>query len=313
MADSGVRTEVDGRGLQLTNLDKQLFPDGTTKAELVEYYLHIAEVMLPHLADRCITRVRFPNGSAEASFYEKNAPAGTPDWVRIQRVLAADSTIDYVVADSPATLVWLANLAAIELHTPQWRVPDAPEDHRDRIVLEGDGAVLASTVVVDLDPGPGITTEQIATAAMLAAQELASHGLVPLAKTSGSKGMQVMARIESTPWREVLEQMRRFGLALAKASPDLFVTVMRKDQRDQRIFLDHLQNRADRNTVSVYSVRGREQPRVSTPLTWDEVAEISDGAPAQFTIDQVLERVERHGDLWADLLDDHAPPPLPTW
>ncbi|MGD7731852.1 non-homologous end-joining DNA ligase [Propionibacteriaceae bacterium G57] len=320
MSSPPVTTQVAGRTLQLTNLDKVLFPDQTTKAELIQYYLAIAPVMLPHLAERCITRLRFPNGTDAQSFYEKNAPKGTPDWVRTAIVATQDSPVDYVVADNAATLVWLANLAAVELHTPQWRTTDAPAtpghpagSPGHPIALEGPAAVPATTLVVDLDPGPGITMHDSCRAAMLAATELATAGLEPFVKTSGSKGLQLMARIEPAPWREVVEQVRRLGAVLAHRHPDLFTTTMAKDARGGKIYWDHLQNRGDRNTISVYSVRGRDQPRVSTPITWDEVAAIGPDDPLSFTIDEVLDRVGRHGDLWRPLLDDSVSVPLPSW
>lgn len=317
MATAPVRTQVGERVLQLSNLDKVLFPDGTTKAELVQYYLAIAPVLLPHLADRCITRLRFPNGTAEQSFYEKNAPRGTPQWVRTAAVQAQEAVIDYVVAEEPATLVWLANLAAIELHTPQWRTIDAPGPEpgspHNPIALEGGQPVPATTVVVDLDPGPGITMHQLCLAAMLAAHELASQGLVPYVKTTGSKGLQLMASIEPTPWRTVVEQTRRLGAQLAAQHQDLFTTTMAKEARPGRIYWDHLQNRGDRNTISVYSVRGRHEPRVSTPLTWEEIAAVGPDDDLSFTITDLPGRLEEHGDLWEPLLGPEEAAPLPTW
>ncbi|CAI9410743.1 MULTISPECIES: non-homologous end-joining DNA ligase [Aestuariimicrobium] len=309
----GLRTEVDGHVLTLTNLDKVLFPDGTTKAELIDYHVAIAPTLLPHLAGRCITRLRFPNGADAESFYEKNAPAGTPEWVHIQQVLAAGSRIDYVVADDAATLVWLANLAAIELHTPQWRLGDSPTGAGEPIGFDGENSVRATTLVVDLDPGPGISAHQLAAAAMMAATELAGEGLVPFVKTTGSKGLQVMAPIEPSAWREVVDQVRILGLRLARARPDLFVITMNKAARPERIYVDHLQNRADRNTISVYSARGRAEPRVSTPLTWDEVAAVGPGDELHFTIRDVPERVATLGDVWEHLLDPEVAAPLPRF
>ncbi|WP_203567024.1 non-homologous end-joining DNA ligase [Aestuariimicrobium ganziense] len=305
-------TEVAGRRVALSNLDKQLYPSGFTKAEVIAYYLEVAPVMLPHLHQRCITRLRFPNGTDQGSFYEKNAPAGTPGWVRIAEVTAADSLLRYVVAEDAATLVWLSNLAALELHTPQWRLDDAPSGEQP-VTFDGANAVHASSLVVDLDPGPGIQASQIATAAMLAAHELAEAGLVPFVKGSGSKGMQVVAAIEPAPWRDAMEQVRRMGVRLARQHPDLFVTTMNKQARTDRIFLDHLQNRADRNTISVYSLRGRAKPTVSAPLSWDEVATIADGDEFQLTSDEVLARLASDGDLWAGLLDPANAAPLPDW
>lgn len=307
-----VTTEVDGHRLQLTNLEKVLFPDGTTKAELIAHQLAIAPVMLPHLRDRCLTRLRFPHGSDQASFYEKNAPAGTPEWVRIAPVRAQDGTIDYVVADDAATLVWLANLAAIELHAPQWRTTDATLDD-GAVPLEGPHAVPATTLVVDLDPGPGITMHQLCRAAMLAGHELATAGLVPFVKTTGSKGLQLMAAIEPTPWREVVERSRALGAKLAARHPDLFTTTLARQARTGRIYWDHLQNRGDRNTICVYSCRGRERPFVSTPLTWDEVSSLGPDGTLAFTIDDLPGRLDQHGDLWEPLLDPDTAAPLPQW
>ena len=317
MTTPPVLTQVDDRVLQLTNLDKVLFPDGTTKAELIHYYLGIAPVMLPHLADRCITRVRFPQGIDEKSFYEKNAPTGTPEWVRTAAVRASEKILDYVIADQSATLVWLANLAAIELHTPQWRTTDAPGPEPgsidNPIALEGEGAVPATTLVVDLDPGPGITMHQSCQAALLAANELAIAGLVPYVKTTGSKGLQLMATIEPTPWRTVVDQVARLGAVLAARHPTLFTLTMAKEARGDRIYWDHLQNRGDRNTISVYSVRGRQSPRVSTPVSWDEVAAVGPGDDLSFTIADLPERIEDRGDLWEPMLDVDEAAPLPTW
>lgn len=316
MPSPPIRTLVGDRVLQLTNLDKVLFPDQTTKAELVQYYLGIADVMLAHLADRCITRLRFPHGSDGESFYEKNAPAGTPPWVRTARVQTQESMVDYVVATEPATLVWLANLAAIELHTPQWRTTDAGAGAGEAdspIAVDGPEAVPATTLVIDLDPGPGITMHDSCQAAMLAANALAAEGMLPHVKTSGSKGLQLMVRIEPTPWREVTEQVRRLGAVLAAQHPSLFTTTMAKQARSHKIYWDHLQNRGDRNTVSVYSVRGREQPRVSTPVTWDEIAAVGRHDELSFTIADIPARLEEHGDLWGSLLDADEAAPLPTW
>lgn len=306
-------TEVGGRRLQLSNLDKVLFGDGTTKAELIAYYLAIAPTMLPHLRDRCLTRLRFPEGVDGPSFYEKNAPRGTPAWVRTAPVLAQDSEIDYVVADEAATLVWLANLAAIELHAPQWRTSDASTPPAIPISLEGDHAVPATTLVVDLDPGEGVTMHQLCRAAMLAAHHLAQAGLIPFVKTTGSKGLQVMAAIAPTPWRKVVEQSRALGADLAARHPDLLTTTMAKRARAGLIYWDHLQNRGDRNTICVYSCRGRARPSVSTPLTWDEVAAVGPDDSLGFTIHDVPERVQRLGDLWEPLLESRGAPDLPSW
>ena len=192
-----VRTIVGNRTLSLSNLDKVLYPSvGYSKAEVINYYAQIAPVMLPYLRDRVITRVRFPDGVGEQafSFYEKNAPMGTPDWVRRVTVGTSDGLIDYVVAEEEAAVVWLANLAALELHVPQWTVSSATP--RDGVVdlPEQDsrpGEPLANRVVVDLDPGAGMTIVESAKAALIVAERMFRDGLVPVPQTSGSKGIQL--------------------------------------------------------------------------------------------------------------------------
>lgn len=295
--------EVGGRVLTLSNLDKILYPSGFAKAEVISYYHAIAPVLLPHLRDRAVTRVRFPNGTAEASFFEKNAPAGTPEWVRTCRVTASRTPIDYLVVDEQATLVLLANQAALELHTPQWRIADQPPEP-----FVVDGTTLADQVMVDLDPGPGVTMAQTATAALEVANELAAEGLVPVAKTSGGKGLQVLAAIRPTPAERVLDAVRHLAVTLTQRHPERYVATQARDQREGRILVDWLQNQSVRNTISVYSLRGRERPTVSTPLAWDEVGAATHGAPLDFSPADVLGRVARFGDLAADLLPPERPP-----
>lgn len=300
---SETHVEVAGRILGLSNLDKVLYPSGFAKAEVISFYHDIAPVLLPHLSDRPVTRVRFPHGTTQASFFEKNAPAGTPDWVRTCRVTAARTPIEYLVVDEPAAVVFLANLAALELHTPQWRIADQPSQP-----FPVDGRILADQVVVDLDPGPGVTMSQTATAALEVANELAAEGLLPVAKTSGGKGLQVLAAIQPTPADRVVEQVRRLAVSLSQRFPDRFVAVQARDRREGRILIDWLQNQPVRNTISVYSLRGRERPTVSTPLTWEEVGAATHGAVLDFSPADVLARVARVGDLAADLLASHRPP-----
>lgn len=300
MAD--VRAEVDGRVVALSNLDKELFPDGTTKAEVIAYYSEIAPVMLSHLAGRAVTRLRFPDGTDAESFYEKNAPAGTPDWVPVLEVIAADTRISYPLVESPATLVWLANLAALELHTPQWRREHQPPPP---FVVGGD--TLADLLVVDLDPGPGITMADSAKAALLVAADLAADGLVPVPRTSGGKGLQLQAAIAPVPADAAVGYVRGLATRLAARHPDLFVTTQAKTARPGRILIDWLQNQSVRNTICSYSLRGRDRPSVATPLTWDEVGAAAEGEPLSFSPADALARVAEHGDLAADLLADPRP------
>ncbi|MEL4357579.1 MULTISPECIES: non-homologous end-joining DNA ligase [unclassified Luteococcus] len=312
---TSLTTEVDGRPVNLTNLDRQLFDSGFTKAEVIDYQLRIAPVMLPHLLGRCLTRKRFPQGASADSFYEKNLPAGAPEWVVTQQVDASDVPITYPLADSSATLVWLANLAALELHTPQWRIDDlagGPVAAEHPIRLDSTGLVRSNRLVVDLDPGPGTSIVDSCRAAMVVATELAGDGLIPFVKTSGNKGLQVFAPIQPTDWRLVVEHVRRLAVRLARRHPDTFVAVMAKDQRPGRVFVDYLQNQAARNTIAPYSLRARPFESVSTPLTWEEVAAVDAVDALQFRADDVLARVAHHGDLWADLLDPANAAPLPS-
>lgn len=313
MADSEVRTAVGERVLTLTNLDKVLYPRvGFAKAEVIQYYVQVAETMLPHVADRTMTRLRFPDGADAFSFYEKNAPLGTPSWVHTQGVRVSDGVIDYVVADEAATLVWLANLAALEMHVPQWRVSSARPDTEGAIDLPGDehrkGEPLADLLVVDLDPGEGITMVESAHAALLVAQELATDGLVPVAKTSGSKGLQIYAAIQPSRCRDVSRYVQQVGKTLVRRHPDLFVITMAVASRAGRIFVDFSQNAAAKNTIAAYSLRGKEAPTVATPVSWDEVGAVDSPDDLRFLPEDVLARIAEHGDLAADLLHPDRPP-----
>jgi bifunctional non-homologous end joining protein LigD len=309
-----VRTVVGNRTLTLTNLDKVLFPSvGYTKAEVIHYYAGIAPTLLPHVRDRAMTRIRFPDGVAEdRSFYEKNAPKGTPDWVRTAPVLTSEGLIDYVVVEEEATVVWLANLAALEMHCPQWTISSATPDADGVLTLPGrdprPGEPLANRVVVDLDPGAGMTVVECARAALMVAALLADDGMIPVAQTSGSKGMQVYAAVQPCRSADVADYVKGLARVLKRAQPDFYVLTMRVSDRAGRIYVDHSQNVAAKNTVSPYSLRGRERPGVATPLTWDEVGAIRTPTDVQFTPEQVLDRVAEHGDLAADLITDLAPP-----
>lgn len=314
---SQVRTQVGDRTLTITNLTKVLFPAaGYTKAEVISYYAQIAPTLIPHLLDRALTRIRFPDGVGvdRFSFYEKNAPRGTPEWVRTAAVMTSDGVVSYVVAEEAATLVWLANLAALEMHVPQWTISSAVPDDAGVVHLPGPepraGEPLANRVVVDLDPGEGMTVVQCARAAVLVAALLAADGMVPVAQTSGSKGMQVYAAVAPSRSVDVAGYVRGLARVLKRRQPDLFVLTMSVSQRAGRIYVDHSQNAAAKNTVSPYSIRGRERPAVATPLSWDEVAAVTDPRDLRFSPETVLDRVAAHGDLAADLFADF-PPPLP--
>lgn len=288
---SKVAVDVEGRTLTLTNLDKVLYPEvGFTKGQVLDYYSRIAPVLLPHLADRPLTLKRYPNGVEGHAFFEKNAPSHQ-DWVRTATLPAPGSTkdrdtIDYVVVTELATLVWVAQLASLELHVPQWRV--GPRG----------GVRDPDLLVIDLDPGPPATITECARLALLLRERCAEDGVELLAKTSGSKGMQLAAR---APRRDTSAYAKRLAQDMEQASPDLAVSRMTKAVRGGKVFVDWSQNNPAKTTVAVYSLRARAEPTVSTPVTWDEVAACAQGAPLRFVSDDVLARVEEHGDLWTDL------------
>jgi bifunctional non-homologous end joining protein LigD len=292
-----VVVDVEGRQVALTNLEKVLYPDvGFTKAQVLDYYSRIAPVLLPHLAGRALTRKRYPDGVEGQVFFEKNAPRGTPEWVRTVNLPSPGSsknreTIDYAVVEELAALVWTANLAALELHTHMWRVSD-------------DGVALPPDMVVfDLDPGPPATIVECCAVAQLLRPLLEADGLTPYAKTSGSKGLQLYARAEAFGSAEETSAYAK-GLAqrLEKEQPELVVHRMTKTLRDGKVLVDWSQNSAAKTTVSVYSLRARPRPTVSTPVTWDEVEACRQPEDLVFTSDDVLARVEEHGDLFAPLL-----------
>ena len=285
MSPSEVLVDVEGRTLRLTNLEKVLYPDGFTKGQVVDYYSRIAPVLLPHLADRAVTRKRYPNGVQGEVFFEKNAPRGTPDWVRTVDLPSPGSTknrdaISYVVIDSLATLVWTANLAALELHTHQWKV----------------GAKGPDLLVFDLDPGPPASAVECCQVALALREHL---DLELFVKTSGNKGLQVVGRAPSADTSALARQVAE---ELERALPDLVVSRMTRSVRPGKVFVDWSQNNAAKTTVSVYSLRARDEPTVSTPLTWAEVEACRHASDLVFTSEDVLFRVDEHGDLFAPLL-----------
>jgi bifunctional non-homologous end joining protein LigD len=289
-----VRVKIDERELELSNLDKVLYPDaGFTKGEVIDYYARVATVILPHLVGRPLTRIRFPNGVHQPSFFEKNAPAGTPAWVRRQRLPVPGSTmnretLDYIVVDDRPTLVWLANLAAIELHTPQWRLVDGQPGEPDLLVA-------------DLDPGPGAGLAECCLVAVAARHRFEMDGLRPFAKTSGKKGMQIVCRLPGGRTSdEVAEYAREVAEDLERALPKLVTSRMTKSLRPGKIFFDWSQNAAAKTTVSPYSLRAAPVPTVSAPFTWDEIeaAQVRPLSPGE-----VLARIDEHGDLLGPLVD----------
>jgi bifunctional non-homologous end joining protein LigD len=293
---TAVLAEIEGRELRLTNLEKALWPSGHTKNDLIRYYVELAPVLLPHLHGRPLTLKRYPNGSEGQFFYEKQAPAHRPDWVATTPVaLESGKIINYVVAADTPTLAWLGNLADIELHTPMHRA-------------DAGGKLSAPTMVAfDLDPGePAGLLEccQVATVLHGMFQHL---GLRAVVKTSGSKGMQVYVPL-NTPG-VTYEQTKGFAKAVAELleaeAGDLVVARQTKTLRKGKVLVDWSQNDINKTTVSVYSPRAREQPVVSTPLSWDEVAAAVAAGSAEalvFDLDAALARVRDQGDLFADAL-----------
>jgi bifunctional non-homologous end joining protein LigD len=294
MAPERLVVAIDGHDLELSNLDKLMYPAaGFTKGEVIDYYTRIAPVMLPHLAGRAVTRIRYPNGVEGAHFFEKNKPGGTPPWVRLATLPVPGSTksretVDFVVVDGLATLVWLANLAALELHTPQWKIDADPD-----------------LLVVDLDPGAPAGLGECCAVAVLMRDRLADDGISAYPKTSGKKGMQLCCPISGRQDAEVVSAYAKsVAEELAAMVPGSITAKMAKAVRPGKIFIDWSQNAAAKTTVTPYSLRAQEHPTASTPLTWDEVEAIGTGdqEARQFTAAEVLDRVEQHGDLLEDLL-----------
>lgn len=300
-----IAVRVDGRDLTLSNLGKVLYPAaGFSKGEVIDYYTRVAPILLPHLAGRPVTVKRFPDGVDGTSFFEKNASRGTPDWVRTVRLPAPGSTknrdeIDYIVVTELATLVWLANLAALELHTPQWTVGPRGGVH---------GADL---LVVDLDPGPPASIVDCARVALQVRDYLARDGLTAFAKTSGSKGMQLSVPVVPAADGRTARYARQMAQTIS-GQDDRVLWQMTRALRPGKVLIDWSQNNSAKTTVSVYSLRALDQPTASTPVTWDEVQSCADGAQLRFTAPQVLTRIQQHGDLFAGTLSEQFRAPLPS-
>ena len=294
-----LRVDVEGRTLKISNLDKVLYPrTGTTKGEVLNYYAQIAPVLLPHLKDRAVTRFRWPHGVEDKSFFEKNTPAGTPSWVRTASVPTTGSRgssrhgdhLVFPIVDDLATLTWLVNLAALELHVHQWTVNRSGRPRNP------------NRLVIDLDPGEPAGLPECCNVALLVGDRLAERDLDARAVTSGSKGLHLYAALPGK-----LNSEETTGLAkevaeeLQKEHPKLVTATMTKSRRSGKVFLDWSQNAGSKTTISPYSLRGRERPTVATPVTWDEVeagAEDPLGLE-QFRFEEVLDRVAEHGDLFA--------------
>ena len=285
MASARVEVQVEGRSLSLSNLTKVMYPAvGFTKGEVIDYYTRVAPALLPHLRDRPLTLKRYPNGVDAGHFYEKNCPSHAPEWVRKERV----DKIDYCVCDNLATLVWLANLADLELH-PSLSLAD--DINRPTVMA------------FDLDPGPPAALAECCEVAFLLRDALSKLGLESFAKTSGSKGIQVYVPL-NVDGVDYDHGTKLLSQALARhleaEHPKLIVSQQRKELRRGKVLIDWSQNDEHKTTVSVYSLRARERPTVSTPLRWSE---LEDSGGLVFEAPDVLERVERHGDLFAGVAE----------
>ncbi len=290
--------------MSVTNLDKVLYPEaGFTKGQVIDYYARIAPVMLPHLRGRPVTLIRYPNGVEGKHFYEKNSPSHRPDWVATASVWAGDraGNIDFTLVEERATLVWLAQLAALELHPSL----SLAEEIRRPTVL-----------AFDLDPGPPATIVECCRVALLLRRLFADFDLECFPKTSGSKGMQVYVPLNGELTYETTKPYARaVAQALEGAEPDLVVSRMTKSLREGKVFVDWSQNTASKTTVAAYSLRARETPTVSTPLRWEEVeraAEDGDPRLLRFEAGEVLERVDELGDLFAPVLELRQELPAPV-
>ena len=296
MSPERVLTEIDGRELSLSNLDKVLYPDtGFTKSQVLDYYARIADVMLPHLRDRPTTLRRYPHGVEGMSFFEKHAPEHQPDWIATIEVPSKrgeHEPIVYTAVSDRPSLLWAANLAAIEFHVPIWHVAKgkpipAPPDY----------------LVFDLDPGPGTSIVECCRVAQWVAERLDRESL--FAKTSGSKGLQLYTRVQRTTWDRLGDRAHEIARAIERDHPKDVVSMMRKNLRDGKVLIDWSQNNSSKTTVAAYSMRARPEPTVSTPVSWAEVDKCAKSGKSEtlrFETKDVLKRIEKFGDLMAPLV-----------
>ncbi|HYE05117.1 MAG TPA: non-homologous end-joining DNA ligase [Planctomycetota bacterium] len=286
---------IGGKELTFSNLGKVLYPQtGFTKGDVIDYYLRVSEWMLPQVRHFPVTLKRYPNGVDQDFFYEKRCPVnGRPSWVETVHFTAKTSPIEFCVINNVQTLCWLANLAALELHI---------------LLAHGDAQDRPRMMVFDLDPGAPATIVDCARLAIEMRALLADLGLESLVKTSGSKGLHLYVPLNTpTTFDETKAFARAMAMTLERRFPDRVTSVMAKDQRPGKVFVDWSQNDRIKTTAAVYSLRARPTPTVSTPVTWKEVASAarsrSRGPDAlSFTAPQVLARLRDHGDLFAPLL-----------
>ncbi|MFE3329759.1 non-homologous end-joining DNA ligase [Streptomyces sp. NPDC059176] len=290
-------TEVEGRRLTLSNLEKVLYPaTGTTKGEVLHYYATVADPLLSHLRNRPLSFLRYPDGPDGQLFFTKNPPPGTPPWVEVAEVpRSSRESGEQVVVQDLASLVWAANLV-VEFHTPQWRV-DRPG--------------WADRMVFDLDPGAPATVEECCAVALWLRERLAADGLDAYAKTSGSKGLHLLVPLERTPSQQVSAYAKDLAVEAEAELGELVVHRMKRALRPGKVFVDHSQNAAAKTTATPYTLRARREPTVSAPVTWAEVEGCDSPEALAFRLGDIAARLERHGDLLGPLTDPAAAGSLP--
>lgn len=285
MASKGTKesVEVDGRTIRFTHADKVLYEaTGTTKADVLEYYLAVAPLLLTYAGRRPVTRKRWPDGTDDKSFFEKNLPSHAPDWVPRVAIEHSSRTVRYPVLDSPATLAWFAQQAALELHVPQW-------------TLENDEPGRTRRIVIDLDPGEDVDLDTTAKVALRVRDLLSEAGLDSFPVTSGSKGIHLYARLDKAVTAASASKVaKQIAQSLAKQTPDLVTATMKRSIREGKVFVDWSQNSGAKTTVAPYSLRGRAEPWVAAPRSWEE---LGDGGLAHLHWDEVLKRLDSDGDL----------------
>ncbi|MFF4308142.1 non-homologous end-joining DNA ligase [Streptomyces sp. NPDC001601] len=289
-------TEVDGRMVALSNLEKVLYPaTGFTKGELLHYYATVSGVLLPHLRDRPVSFLRYPDGPDGQVFFAKNVPPGTPEWVTTAEVRRSEGAARMVLVQDLASLMWAANLVT-EFHTHQWLV--GTPDEADRIVF-------------DLDPGAPATVVQCCEVALWLRERLAADGVEAYAKTAGSKGLHLLAAVRGASSERVSEYAKALAVEAERALPRLVVHRMTRSLRPGKVFVDWSQNAGRKTTATPYTVRARREPTVSAPVTWEEVAECRTAGQLVFRAGDIAPRVQDHGDLLAPLLDAGRAATLP--